>query len=1002
MCSLLLGSLPVGMVGCKDYDDDITEINGQTSDLSKQLEALNSALQAAQAAATAAGNDAKSAASKADLATQEASLAKQAAEQAKAAAIEQARKEVQAMQQTLQGSITALDTKTAGELAALAGRIDGIESGLAEIDLTKVNDLIGQHADAIREANEQIIEIDLQVKTLENFKKSIGDVEELKGKVAKIDGILTDLGQVKKDAKKNADDIASNKTSISENKAEIKKINERLTGLAAEISTAVTNGVNTLAGRLKNRLTSITLIPELYVGGIPTIEFQSARYDRKVLKNNVWSKATTGQIEYVVSNNETKAQYRLNPASVADDAIDFDKLAYVTAIAQTTRATGIQPNSVVAVKSAEIKNGGVLEVKLAKGDTKSLNRGDNEIYTASLKVPVAAKYLMNGETSAEVYSEFTRLRETYFKPELRFVKDAGATGIDAQGHLWNDSSVLYSSGAKALVAVDLVYNKTHNLDDIVEGCKLFGTTHESMSKAKLNDYGFAIKYDKAIRPYYANTTEQTNQQMFAKVEGSVLTPTAASGATNNENIIGKEPIIRAILYDKNNNNVVEVGYFKVKFTAAEMNQKPIELTLEEGVGDPCGGATYNFTWDYMAKNVLEKLNDEDGMSKEEFERIYDTYTPSANAGTISVNINSTDVSTPVMSWTVTKSDLGNLQNGTSHTEAYTGTVTFKNSAGLYPDLVLKLKWTVKTTVDPVTLGTTNSIKWSGNTMKVTVVPMAIPYVKVDIDGNGTMAFPTAEYNTNILEGRNQPYVNGLTGCASYTVEYATSGQPQTYVGEDLTYLMGTSTTPVAMGWDFTKANQSTLKSINYVIANTTAGKDLVNGDANGNNKVVKVNWRSDVNVLSKNRFTVGTINLEIVKILSLQATNANSITDNSSVVTTDLEAGLRITDAYGNLVAKNNSPQYPHAADYWTFYDIKSTKFDPDGITIAKTADGKNGVTLASLNMSASIQSDGKTLEFKNNGSAIVEDAYLIVPVKVEHKWGTLKGNVAVLLKKKL
>ena len=955
MCSLLLGSMPMGLVGCKDYDGDIKDLNTTTGDLSSQISSLKTALDAANTAATNAANDAKAAADKADTATQEVALAKKAAEEAKAEAIAAAIAEVE----KLQSQMSDMNAETAKELAALSGRIDGIEKGLSNIDLTKVDEMLGGLSTQIQEANTQISAINVQLKALESLKT---DVPAMK---SSIEAIQADLKTVKGKAEANT-------ASINEIKGDLAKI-------STKISTEVSNAINTIAGILSQRLTSVTLVPELYVGGIPTIEFQSAKYTKKVFKDNKWVAATEGQKEFIITNNSTTAQYRLNPGTLKIEDIDVAGMEYVTKIA-TTRAGDPK---VVTVANAKVEDNGLLTVNLGKATTTSLNLADNKIYTVSLKVPVASKHLFDGENSAEVYSEFTRLSETYFQPELRFVKDAALVSADKNGHLWNDSTTLYSSAAGKLVAKNIVYNQTFDLSTLVEGCKFLSTTHTNLKVADLEKYGLGIKYQVATKAYETSTTDKTNQQKFAKIDGNILTPIAASGAEDNKNIIGKEPIIRATLYDLNNNNVIEVGYFKVKFTAENMQPVVFNLPVTDN-GAACTGATHNFTWDYMAEEVLEKLNGGSGMSKSDFNRIYDT-TPVISAAATGENtdltvtpVSTTDVSTPVMVWTAGPSDLGVLKVGENSKE-FKRTVTFKNSEGLYPDVVLNLTWTVKTTVAATTLGTTNAIKWNNNTMKVTVVPMAIPYV----DGQ------TAVYNTNILEGRNKPYVNGLLSCAQYNIEYApASAQTESYLGEPLTGFTA---------WSLTAENQADLTAVNYTIANDAKGKNLAS-----NGGTIKVNFNSDINGLAQNRYTIGTINLEVVKILTIGTTTANGITDNSAAVSMNIKDNLLIKDAYNNVVATQNTTANPHAADYWKFYVIKNPVFDSSAIKVATSATATDGVTLASLNMTANVNNSTGVLTFQNNGSAIQSDCYLLVPVTVAHKWGVLKGTVAVPLKKKL
>ena len=58
---LLTGAMSATFVGCKDYDDDITNINSTTDSMSEQMKALESALKANQDAAAAAAASAQQA-----------------------------------------------------------------------------------------------------------------------------------------------------------------------------------------------------------------------------------------------------------------------------------------------------------------------------------------------------------------------------------------------------------------------------------------------------------------------------------------------------------------------------------------------------------------------------------------------------------------------------------------------------------------------------------------------------------------------------------------------------------------------------------------------------------------------------------------------------------------------------------------------------------------------------------------------------------------------------
>ncbi len=980
LLSAVCASMPLSFTSCKDYDDDITEINTNADGLSKQIAALQTALETAQSTASAAQDAAQraltaaaNAQDAADKAAQEAAAAAELAKSAAATAKAEAIQEVINQLKPLIDANTSANAANAKLLAELDGKIKAIETNLSNIDLTEINKTIGDQANKISENATAIQGIKTQLLALEQLKKDLteklGGVDGIKAKLDKIDEISGELSTLQSS-------VSANTSSINDIKGELKTI-------SATISSEVSNAVNTLAGILSKRLTSVTLMPSLYVDGIPTIEFLSAQYTKKVLKNGEWVNATGANSQFIVTNNATEADYRLNPGTLKNEDIDINDLAFVTRIA-TSRA-GEQLDEVINVASADINDNGVLNVKLGKSNTKSLNLAGNQIYTVSLKVPVAAKHLFDGEANTAVYSEFTRLAETYFQPELKFV-DGAYNSADVNSHL-NDSTALYASATGAMVAKNLVYNESYDLYKLVEGCALFSnpTAHKNLTREALQAYGMDIKFH-AAKAAYAPTEDKTNQQAYVKLEGengSTLVPVTSSGQEDNQTIIGRQPIIAATLVDVVNGNVIEQKYFKVLFTAEKMEDVTIEWPAIAVTGTPCGGASYDFGWKAMAERVLEYLNGGKGMSKEDFTKIYGNSTPviapaNDQNGTLTPNIVAAnlDASTPVMTWSVTKDQLGVLKVGTNNA-TFTKTITFTDPTGLHPNVVIKLKWDVTTTVGATALGKTDNLKWADNTMKVYPVPMQIPY-------DGTQK---AAYMTNILEGRYKPYTTGMLPCGQYDIDYQ-KGQAG-YLGEALILQSGYS------HWNFTAANQANLDEIYYTIKNDAAGKQIVS-----NGKTIKIDWSSNINGLSKNNYVFGTVNLQIVKILTLNTVAGTQITDNSREQSINIAKAYSLTDAYGNLVAEEPTADEPYAADYYDFYGVEGAEFGND-IKVADNAEGTQNVrTLAQLNMTANVDNATGVLTFQNNGAPLQANAYLIVPVTVEHLWGTLTGTIAVPLNK--
>lgn len=991
VCSMLLsGGLATTMVSCSDDNkEDITNLKDATADLNKQLAALQSALTANQDAAKQAADaaaralaEAQEAAKKGDTALQEAKnaaaeaeLAKKAAATAKAEAIQ----EVIAQLKPLIDAASKLSSENASAIAALAGRIDGIEKGLSNIDLSDINAQLGGQATAIA-ANAQAIQaLQTQMAALSNLQQELtAHANAISGLDAKVATIEATLGQLK-----------SLEADVKANKASLEEVKSQVTALAAKITEEIGNAVNTLAGVLSQRLTSVTLMPDLYVGGIPTIPFYSAKYDalvyKKDPKDGLMKWLPSGD-EFLVSNNSATAQYRLNPGTVAEADIDITDLHYYTRIA--TARSGEILDDIINVRSASVGDNGILTLKLGKTTTKTLNDPKSpkgNIYTVSLKVPIAQKHLFTeqGEKEAAVYSEFTRLEETYFQPELRF-----KSGSEYKGNVhMSDSITLYRSNHGEKINKDLVYNESYNLFDLVDACEFIAPdTHKEMTREKANEYGLDIAFAVATAEYTfpAEQEDKTNQQAFVKLSGenySILTPVASNGVTNNKVIIGKQPIIRAMLYDVNNGKMVDVKYLKVQFTAEETTPKVIEWPTISTVGNACSGASYDFTWKDMAEKVLMEIGS-NGMSKEDFTKIYtqwevnDTHA-NKPSGKLEVHMlpNNLDASIPVMTWTVDPTLLTPLRPG-DNTFTFEKTVTFTDPNGLYPTVTIKVVWKVTITVSAPTLGKTDPLKWQNNTMKVYPVPMKLV--------NGRFDGTTAYYATNILEGRLKPYVNGLLGCANYDIDFASTHPAQT-----LTY-------PSDYGhWLMTAANQDRLLEVIYSIDNNDDGKKLVSGGG-----IVTLSWKTNFNGLAQNRYQFATTNLQIVKILSINAVLAKEIVDNSVAQTISILNNYSMTDAFGNLVAAVATPANPLAYDYYQFYAVQAPKFGSD-IVIADNVEGTQNVrTLKELNMTADIDQTTGVLTFQNNGSPLQADAYIIVPVTVEHKWGKLEDHIAVPLKK--
>lgn len=964
LLSTMALSMPLSFTSCKDYDDDITEINGTTDDLQNQLKTIQAAIDsnkaiadAAKAAADASAKAAQEAADKGDKATEEAQKAMAIAKAAEAAA---ANAKAEALEE-MKALLAQADAKNEQEIKDIKSRLEGVEKGLGGLD-----------ADQINTAIKAVEAIQVQLKAFEGYKA-------LLDQLAAYPALIQDV----KDAKANIESLTTRVEAA-------EKSIEALEKLSQAINDSLPAGVNTIAGVIAQRLTSVTLIPDLYVGGIPTIAFESAKYNSLQLVDGEW-KVTANSKVYAIHNGETTAQYRLNPGNVGAEDVVMDELGFVSKIAVSRADEAV--NDVVAYVpgSGKVDANGILTVNLTKpvSNSGSLNFNDNRIYTVSLRVPIAKKHLFTNEGAAFVYSEYTRVEETYFQPELF----ATPKVLEAAGSHFADSTTIYNSTVGQMVGYKLCYKDQLDLNELVQGCAFVADrdpnaagTHTPMTLEKLKSYGFDVVFSIAKGKYEPNTEDKTNQQAFAKLDGTTLTPIVPTGAGDNQASIGKEPIIHILLVDTKNNTVVDSRYVKIQYTKEKMTPLPFTVaTFNENLS--CKDSyVFTVTWQQMMDNALSKYPT-NGISKHDFLAIYGKHasekvvtvdgvknTTLVNNITDYVELGDNDQATPVMSFTLTNAEIGALAQ--TKTKAYVVTLTYTDPKGLNPDVVITFNVNITNNIASPTLGATDATKWVDETMLL----YPIPY--------GTTGVTVANYNTNILQGRSNPLVKGLLDCADWT--FALTGKGSTVAEMKINGTMDAAQT-IWMDKDMADALTVTTVSIPH----DEDGIALVEAATK-----LTVNWKARLNGIAANTVNFGTSYLQIVKPLKDPVLdNSKELSDNSSIQEIpSLMALFSLKDAYNQTVA--NTTGMPK--NLWNYYEVGTVKFGNIGnraIMITDNVQGANPRSLASLHMSANVDANTTKLTFKNEGAPLQNDCYLQIPVQVSHRWGVLSGTLYVKIK---
>ena len=686
--------------GCqKDYTDDINKVREDLTALLEQqktelTDAINSAKEEAQKYADDAA--AKAVADvKAELLEEIASQVDQAIEDAKNYTDDELSKvwdEIDAMDETI---------------ATLSGRIDAVES-----DINVLEGKVSDNAKAIEELEKFRTEAEQQLRTLNEFMETAkedisglketaeelqkliddleADVEALQGDITRIDGILADYGL-------RLDDIED----------DIKEINEKL---------------NVLEGKIGDRLTSISLIPEVYVDGVPAFELPTIIYtplsvgkDETVAPNRAFE-------DQAVPRKDAIVRYHLSPAHVTEEGIASAEYLIESAKMVTKAALD---NDIIDIRGYEVNSDNELEVTVRRLNGESfyaqdVNDSQNyEFYTAALSLGIADELLMEGETEANVVSEYSAIYEAPYEIHIAPLKDQSREIVEytcAKFDTVYTEAMAKTNNVAAMVDFDneldlltMVTSCAHEL-----GIKTGGV---EVDKEEMADLGLGFRFAIPTEPYEVGA-EKTDQQAFIRFkEGSetVVVSTVPGDYLDNEASVGRTPIVRVELIDLNNGEkIVDVQYIKIRWVkqaipATDLGELPVDFTYILG----CTGFEGSLNWKEINQYVLARLGRNDagevtGISHKEFEDYYhqaddeniiweavDNAFEETDADiTFNWDINpNTNPTTSVLTWKMTVDQVGNvidqiIKNGsvqkqikvtinpTAGQEDYAGAITF--------------------------------------------------------------------------------------------------------------------------------------------------------------------------------------------------------------------------------------------------------------------------------------------------------------------------------------
>ena len=985
-------------VGCKDYDDDINKINdrldelttGKIADIESQISSMQTTIQNLQALET------------------------------RIKALEDAQV-TDADLQKLQDAIDAIEanyvtkdylTTTLGSYATTQYVGEAIKAVTDALGSFTTDEAIQAAIDAAKQAAITAAGDACKAAFQTSFDAALA-------------GALEDDGKIGQAFSEYDAEIKQYLTNAIENEDGF--INQ---AIAEQINAAVAAMMEKLSGRL----TSIQVIPDLYVNGIETIELKSFKYTAW----GVTSNATTEAVDQngatsTTAQTSTDVRYLVSPTTVTTE--DIEKPSFVFEKAQTRSTVAEQ---LLNVETYSVKDGVLtVTVKKASGTEITLDRG--YIYTAALGAPIAEKWLAEGETGTTVYSDFVALAETTVEPKIAALVDDEYVCEDPDDH--NHYYESYDAAQAAAAVKQVAYDDKLDLLTLVTGCYVDATDGAvEITKDELTAAGLEFRFALPTKPYVLGEND-SDQQQFATIAGSTMTSKLPDGTTNNQAAIDKTPVVRVELVDVNNKDaVVDVRYFKIQWVRKTI--APIDLgviyTFEYTLG--CNEFQGKFLWNQMVNEVLAKIGDT-GMSQDEFLATYTVPTiaskdhtvgavkkegeAGANTAEFVYNFDAdADESAAAFTWRLTIEQVGNvidkLVAGDEVKYVVNVTIPAQNSYQGSVNFAFEVK---------VALPELPEIYGYDSAFWFTDYTLAYVY-PIQYNTPGALATCAYRYELDRLFADSK-VVKNMLECGKWDIQFAKT-QPANG------YASGAVTVPSADA-----AGHSLVKGLNTAVQlNYAAGTPWYDGvqaadetyeSAVSDIQVQVMNNAEGIGILGqqatldvwatindKNTYKVTTFNVYFVAPLKINSElkGANFVDQVISGSTIDCSKAFTMTDFKDYIVAKvttGTTEKEKYAADLYEYYVVKDPVWNlADAMTnLKKDSDGNYVVDETIMTIDdATVKAEDRfgvgcitedasasTLTFKNvNGVKVEKTVKLFIPVTVSHKWGTLTETVTVNL----
>ena len=768
------------------------------------------------------------------------------------------------------------------------------------------------------------------------------------------------------------------------------------------------------------------------------------------------SPATTITIAPLVT-----AEYHLNPSN-ANVETDASYYSYKVNHAET-RST--LDDSDIEVKSVE-NNSGVIEVSFKiqdAGVAALLANDDDEIDVAALQYTTTDTIITSD--FAALYIEEVTLLNINCASEGNVDTEDPSTLDQHLAETAADAISDYENATGTYPVLTVEYDETINLDEYInvhKGCTSADGTLWG-GQATLAKSDFYMTYELVGWIHGSNSTSESVHAELLDKDGDgiyeTLDPTGYDGAAE-ITTAGRAPLVRVTLWDNNdssNKHIAAVGYIIVEISEeSDAVGTTIKLTDEYIV--KCADEEVTTTWSDVEKQLYTLV----GMSKTSFEATYSLVTNTSGEAiqysssyaeltttdyigvvTITTSDNAS-TQTNVLQWAITQEEAYEafVTNGQSSVVTY---VKFESLDASDPDIYVELVWAPsnavvkKQTISVVTSSTVSYSYWYANNSGshgTNEVHWKIgqPTTSTDTSGDFDNVILDNTFLTTPLATITSTY-SAYTELIAYPIAVSyyfvasTSQDVQTYTVDGTVYTVNVEydLSNTTIGVTDTSGNYYELAEI----VDTTTGEIEVTSNASGLEVFEAIiNSRTQDALSSYLTFTLGlsvetcdpagtdfitiTDQIDVVVLSPLFVTEAETSTMQWDVATTleDQTVVIEVTDYNGYNYKTFDAVCVSGASDMIDYYGITSIELDVDNAT-TNFATGSSYIavnstdftlTYTAATVSAETDSSGAytgnliggTITLTQNSTATSQAFTIKIPLTVTYDWGEVESTYVI------